>query len=170
MLAYHRYRGTWNDLVDVYIALTEFSRQKFIQRGLPAAKIVVKPNFVLDDPGEGQGGGGYAVSGGLHGVGSSVVNALSSKLEIEVRRQGNVYRQTYHVGVPDAPLSKDEATTETGTTVTFWPNAEIFETVLDGRNAYLTDGVQRALGRAPRDFTEYAAATAPTGVWFDTDG
>jgi uncharacterized protein YbjT (DUF2867 family) len=48
--------------------------------------------------------------------------------------------------------------------------AEIFETVLDGRNAYLTDGVQRALGRAPRDFTEYAAATAPTGVWFDTDG
>lgn len=75
------------------------------------------------------GGGGYAVSGGLHGVGSSVVNALSSKLEIEVRRQGNVYRQTYHVGVPDAPLSKDEATTATGTTVTFWPNAEIFETV-----------------------------------------
>jgi glycosyltransferase involved in cell wall biosynthesis len=61
MLAYHRYRGTWNDLVDVYIALTEFSRQKFIERGLPAAKIVVKPNFVLDDPGEGQGGGGYAV-------------------------------------------------------------------------------------------------------------
>jgi uncharacterized protein YbjT (DUF2867 family) len=48
--------------------------------------------------------------------------------------------------------------------------AEIFETVLDGRNAYLTDGVQRALGRAPRDFTEYAAATAPTGVWLDTDG
>src|SRR5215217_7733975 len=48
--------------------------------------------------------------------------------------------------------------------------AEIFGTVLDGRNAYLTDGVQRALGRPPRDFTEYAAATAPTGVWFDTDG
>jgi uncharacterized protein YbjT (DUF2867 family) len=48
--------------------------------------------------------------------------------------------------------------------------AEIFETVLDGRNAYLTDGVQRALGRPPRDFTEYAAATAPTGVWLDTDG
>lgn len=75
------------------------------------------------------GGGGYAVSGGLHGVGSSVVNALSSKLDVEVRRQGNVYRQTYHVGVPDAPLKKEEATTETGTTITFWPNAEIFETV-----------------------------------------
>lgn len=75
------------------------------------------------------GGGGYAVSGGLHGVGSSVVNALSSKLEVEVRRQGNVYRQTYHVGVPDAPLAKGEATDETGTTITFWPNADIFETV-----------------------------------------
>jgi DNA gyrase subunit B len=75
------------------------------------------------------GGGGYAVSGGLHGVGSSVVNALSSKLEVEVSRQGNVYRQTYHVGVPDAPLKKEEATDATGTTITFWPNAEIFETV-----------------------------------------
>ena len=61
MFAYHRYWGTWTNLVDVYIALTEFSRQKFIEGGLPAAKIVVKPNFVLDDPGEGQGGGGYAV-------------------------------------------------------------------------------------------------------------
>src|SRR5688572_16354845 len=75
------------------------------------------------------GGGGYAVSGGLHGVGSSVVNALSSQLEVEVSRQGNVYRQTYHVGVPDAPLKKAEATSATGTTITFWPNADIFETV-----------------------------------------
>src|ERR1700712_1632055 len=75
------------------------------------------------------GGGGYAVSGGLHGVGSSVVNALSHRLEVEVRRQGNVYRQTYHDGVPDAPLSKDEATDQTGTTITFWPNKDIFETV-----------------------------------------
>lgn len=75
------------------------------------------------------GGGGYAVSGGLHGVGSSVVNALSHKLEVEVRRQGNVYRQTYHDGVPDAPLAKGEKSDETGTTITFWPNSEIFETV-----------------------------------------
>jgi DNA gyrase subunit B len=75
------------------------------------------------------GGGGYAVSGGLHGVGSSVVNALSSKLEVEVRRQGHVYRQGYKIGVPDAPLKQGEASDATGTTITFWPNADIFETV-----------------------------------------
>ena len=75
------------------------------------------------------GGGGYAVSGGLHGVGSSVVNALSHRLEVEVKRQGNVYTQTYHDGVPDAPLKKGAKTDETGTTITFWPNGDIFETV-----------------------------------------
>ncbi|AZC12775.1 MULTISPECIES: DNA topoisomerase (ATP-hydrolyzing) subunit B [unclassified Microbacterium] len=76
------------------------------------------------------GGGGYAVSGGLHGVGSSVVNALSSRLEVEVRRQGHVWRQSYRDGgVPQAPLSKDEPSDQTGTTVTFWPDAGIFDTV-----------------------------------------
>lgn len=75
------------------------------------------------------GGGGYAVSGGLHGVGSSVVNALSTHLAVEVRRQGFVWRQRYTVGVPDAPLEKGEATTETGTTITFWPSEDIFETI-----------------------------------------
>ena len=75
------------------------------------------------------GGGGYAVSGGLHGVGSSVVNALSQKLDVEVRRQGNIYRQSYQSGVPDAPLEKGEPSTDNGTTITFWPNDDIFETV-----------------------------------------
>jgi DNA gyrase subunit B len=74
------------------------------------------------------GGGGYAVSGGLHGVGSSVVNALSHKLDVEVRRQGHVWRQSYTDGVPDAPLAQNEAADATGTTISFWPNAEIFET------------------------------------------
>lgn len=75
------------------------------------------------------GGGGYAVSGGLHGVGSSVVNALSSRLEVEVKREGHVWRQAFNIGVPEAPLSQDEASDETGTTITFWPSADIFETV-----------------------------------------
>ncbi|MGA1836725.1 DNA topoisomerase (ATP-hydrolyzing) subunit B [Herbiconiux sp. 11R-BC] len=75
------------------------------------------------------GGGGYAVSGGLHGVGSSVVNALSRELDVEVRRQGHVYRQSYKIGVPQAPLEKGESTTETGTKTVFWPNPEIFESV-----------------------------------------
>ncbi|HEV7848031.1 MAG TPA: DNA topoisomerase (ATP-hydrolyzing) subunit B [Mycetocola sp.] len=75
------------------------------------------------------GGGGYAVSGGLHGVGSSVVNALSARLDVEVRRQGNVYRQSYRSGVPQAPLEKGEASDESGTTITFWPSPETFETV-----------------------------------------
>ena len=70
------------------------------------------------------------MSGGLHGVGSSVVNALSSDLDVEVRRQGNVYRQSYKIGVPQAPLEKGEATDETGTRTTFWPNADIFETTV----------------------------------------
>jgi DNA gyrase subunit B len=76
------------------------------------------------------GGGGYAVSGGLHGVGSSVVNALSKRLEVEVRRQGYVWRQSYRDGgVPQAPLERAEPSTETGTMVTFWPDDSIFETV-----------------------------------------
>ncbi|MDQ1609844.1 MAG: gyrase subunit [Microbacteriaceae bacterium] len=75
------------------------------------------------------GGGGYAVSGGLHGVGSSVVNALSSRLDVEVRRQGFVWRQSYRDGVPQAPLEKGEPSDESGTTITFWPSAETFETI-----------------------------------------
>jgi DNA gyrase subunit B len=74
------------------------------------------------------GGGGYTVSGGLHGVGISVVNALSDKVNVEVRQRGHVFRQTFLVGVPAADLSKDEATDQTGTTVTFWASPDIFET------------------------------------------
>ena len=76
------------------------------------------------------GGGGYAVSGGLHGVGSSVVNALSTRLEVEVKRQGHVWRQSYRDGgQPQAPLAKGEPTEETGTIIEFWPDDTIFESV-----------------------------------------
>ena len=75
------------------------------------------------------GGGGYSVSGGLHGVGISVVNALSRNLDVEVRRQDHVWRQSFTHGVPDAPLEKGEASDITGTTITFWPSTDTFETI-----------------------------------------
>ncbi len=74
------------------------------------------------------GDGGYSVSGGLHGVGSSVVNALSTNLSAKVKRDGFIWTQEYQLGVPTAPVKKGEATTETGTTIQFWPSADIFET------------------------------------------
>lgn len=74
------------------------------------------------------GGGGYKVSGGLHGVGSSVVNALSTRLEVEVRQKGHVFRMEFEGGVPVSPLREEEATDDTGTTITFWASPEIFET------------------------------------------
>ena len=75
------------------------------------------------------GGGGYKVSGGLHGVGSSVVNALSTRMEAEVRQKGHVHRMSFDHGVPTGPLTVVGDTDETGTTITFWPDAAIFETV-----------------------------------------
>ena len=74
------------------------------------------------------GGGGYAVSGGLHGVGISVVNALSRRVETEVRRQGHVWRMSFaDGGKPQGELVKGEATEETGTSQTFYPDGTIFE-------------------------------------------
>ena len=76
------------------------------------------------------GGGGYAVSGGLHGVGISVVNALSTRVNTEIRRQGYVWRMSFaNGGTPITPLERGEKTDETGTTQVFYPDPEIFETV-----------------------------------------
>ncbi|WP_457099790.1 DNA topoisomerase (ATP-hydrolyzing) subunit B [Microbacterium sp. P5_E9] len=105
-------------------------------RGIPVdihkseGRSTVEVVFTVLHAGGKFGGGGYAVSGGLHGVGSSVVNALSTRLEVEVRRQGYVWRQSYRDGgEPQAPLERGEESSETGTTITFWPDAGIFETV-----------------------------------------
>ncbi len=98
------------------------------------------------------GGGGYKVSSGLHGVGSSVVNALSTKLFAEIKRQGYVYTQSYQVGVPDAPIKKGAKTDETGTAITFHPDPAIFKETLEfdyqwvvdylRHQAYLTKGIK----------------------------
>lgn len=92
--------------------------------GKPAVEVVLT---VLHAGGK-FGGGGYAVSGGLHGVGVSVVNALSTKVAVEVKTDGHRWTQDYKLGVPTAPLAKNEATDEHGTTVTFWADGDIFET------------------------------------------
>ena len=92
--------------------------------GKPAIEVVLT---VLHAGGK-FGGGGYSVSGGLHGVGVSVVNALSTNLDVEVRRNDHVYRQSYLRGVPTGPLDKGEATQSTGTIITFWADGGIFET------------------------------------------
>ena len=78
----------------------------------------------FDDDGE----GAYKVSGGLHGVGVSVVNALSSQLDLEIRRNNQIYRQSYKRGIPVQPLQIDGETIKRGTKITFWPDTEVFDT------------------------------------------
>ncbi|MCX5297234.1 DNA topoisomerase (ATP-hydrolyzing) subunit B [Streptomyces sp. NBC_00193] len=92
--------------------------------GKPAVEVVLT---VLHAGGK-FGGGGYAVSGGLHGVGVSVVNALSTRVAVEVKTDGHRWTQDYKLGVPTAALLKNEETSETGTSVTFWADGDIFET------------------------------------------
>ena len=74
------------------------------------------------------GSGGYKVSGGLHGVGVSVVNALSKRLSVEVKRDGYRWTQDFTLGEPNGPLQRHEPTKDTGTTVTFYASPDIFET------------------------------------------
>ncbi|MGI9028325.1 MAG: DNA topoisomerase (ATP-hydrolyzing) subunit B [Candidatus Saccharimonadales bacterium] len=111
-------------------------------------------------------GDSYKVSGGLHGVGVSVVNALSSKLIVRVHRGGKLYEQTYAKGIPAADLKMIGKTDHTGTEITFWPDESIFEstkfnyeTVLDRLRhaAYLTKGIRTSLvdERAGKQYAFY---------------
>jgi DNA gyrase subunit B len=121
------------------------------KEGLPAVQVVLT---VLHSGGKFGDGGGYKVSGGLHGVGVSVVNALSEQLHVEIRRDGHVYCQDYARGAPQGELTEGEklpAGAPTGTTVTFLPDADVFETLdfdfltLEERlreTAFLTRGLE----------------------------
>jgi len=118
------------------------------KEGKPAAEVVLT---VLHAGGKFGDGGGYKVSGGLHGVGVSVVNALSEKLQIRIKRDGFTWTQDYVRGTPMTELAKGEPTKETGTSITYLADAEIFETldhdwaVLEQRlreTSYLTKGLR----------------------------
>jgi DNA gyrase subunit B len=93
--------------------------------GIPAVTLVLTELHAGGKFGE----GGYKVSGGLHGVGSSVVNALSERLVVDVKNDGYRWTQSFTYGVPDGPLTRHEPTEETGTTITYWPSRDIFETI-----------------------------------------
>src|SRR6201991_3809386 len=121
------------------------------KEGKPAVEVVLT---VLHAGGKFGDGGGYKVSGGLHGVGVSVVNALSERLHVEVKRDGYVHTQDYVRGAPQGALARGEATSETGTTITFLADDEVMETLdfefatLEERlreTAFLTKGLRISL-------------------------
>lgn len=129
-------------------------------RGIPTDKVAktgksgVETVLTVLHAGGKFGGGGYKVSGGLHGVGSSVVNALSNKLIVTVYQKGNVYRQEYIKGVPQSELKIVGKSDRHGTEITFYPDDTIFEattfnyeTILDRlrHQAYLTKGVRTSI-------------------------
>ena len=121
------------------------------KEGKSAMEVVLT---VLHAGGKFGDGGGYKVSGGLHGVGVSVVNALSETLTATVKRDGFTWSQSFVRGVPQGPIAKGEPTKETGTTITFLPDADVFETTeyefatLEQRlreTAFLTAGLHISL-------------------------
>jgi DNA gyrase subunit B len=126
-------------------------------RGIPVDKVKATGKSALETvltvlhAGGKFGGGGYKVSGGLHGVGVSVVNALATDLVATVKKDGKIYEQVYKNGVPEADIKAVGQTKDTGTTIRFRPDEKIFETIefkydtiLDylRHQAYLTKGVQ----------------------------
>lgn len=139
-------------------------------RGIPVDKMAKTGKSALETvltvlhAGGKFGSGGYKVSSGLHGVGLSVVNALATELKAEIHLGGNVYVQEYARGVPKYPVTKTGVSSDTGTTITFYPDPEIFETVeidfewvLDylRHQAYLTKGLKTFV-RDMRTSSRYA--------------
>lgn len=122
------------DRIDITILPDNGIRVVDDGRGIPVDEHPVEKKSTLEvvltilHAGGKFGGGGYAVSGGLHGVGVSVVNALSQRLDVEVSRQGYVWHQSYERGIAVTPVERGEKTDGTGTTITFWADDEIFET------------------------------------------
>ena len=123
------------DTIDVTILADGGVRVIDNGRGIPVAmhptegKSTVEVVLTILHAGGKFGGGGYAVSGGLHGVGSSVVNALSSRFNVAVQREGFTWNMSFTDSVPDAPLAQGEPSDGTGTTISFWPSAAIFESI-----------------------------------------
>lgn len=123
------------DTINVTITKDGWIRVKDNGRGIPVSEhptekiSTVQVVLTILHAGGKFGGGGYAVSGGLHGVGASVVNALSSHLKVQVAREGFLWNQSYKIGVPDAPLAKGEKADYTGTQTEFLADPTIFETV-----------------------------------------
>ncbi|GAA2467401.1 DNA topoisomerase (ATP-hydrolyzing) subunit B [Streptomyces macrosporus] len=151
--------------------------------GKPAVEVVLT---VLHAGGK-FGGGGYAVSGGLHGVGVSVVNALSTRVSVEIKRDGYHWTQEYKMGAPVAPLQRGEPTEETGTSVTFWADGDIFETtdysfetlsrrfqemafLNRGLTISLTDEREAAKKTAGADTTDEAEDDKPRSVRYHYEG
>jgi DNA gyrase subunit B len=124
------------DTIDVTILADGGVRVVDNGRGIPVGNVpgqdkpAVEVVLTVLHAGGKFGGGGYAVSGGLHGVGVSVVNALSTRLAVEIHTEGQRWTQEYKQGAPTAPLVKHEAVDRTGTSVTFWADPDIFETTV----------------------------------------
>jgi DNA gyrase subunit B len=144
-------------------------------RGIPVSKMEKEDKSaleviltVLHAGGKFGDGGGYKVSGGLHGVGSSVVNALSESLTAEIRRDGHVWRQEYRRGKPQTPIQQGEPSEEHGTSISFLPDSEIFAEIdydyatLENRlreTSFLTRGLRITLTdeRGEGKFAEFHA-------------
>src|SRR4051794_23947988 len=124
------------DTIDVTLLADGGVRVKDNGRGIPVAKHPTEKRPAVEvvlttlHAGGKFDSGSYAVSGGLHGVGVSVVNALSSRLDVEIERDGFTWNQPYVMSKPAAPLKQGGPSKRTGTTVTFWADPTIFETVV----------------------------------------